>query len=365
MWRSVFFVTAILFLSKAQATTIHVPTERPTIQAGIDAAFYGDTILVAAGTYYENVVCNKSLSIIGESSHNTIIDAGGIKKCIFVNSFGAISGIISGFTLTNAGIDGSDNVTNFAVVILTNGRGHWTISENLFKDNPEGGLIVFGPVSISRNVFVDNRTALMVSSDANAVVHNNSLLRSEGIAILVHLDAINMVAHNNIVVDNGYGMYNMGIPAYQIYNNLVWGNMRDYYDFPVGTDDISTDPLFCDANNGDYRLWAVSPCSPHNSPNGELIGALDAGCYNCGDTDASGGELTIEDVQLLYEFYFWHSSIQPYPSGAGDLDCDGFITIADVVLLAGYVGGFGPAPCCALSPKLRSSEHDFNSGPDY
>ncbi|MEZ4647971.1 MAG: hypothetical protein R3E97_04150 [Candidatus Eisenbacteria bacterium] len=41
---------------------------------------------------------------------------------------------------------------------------------------------------------------------------------------------------------------------------------------------IFDDPLFCDPADGDFRLSGESPCTPENSPCGELIGALEVGC---------------------------------------------------------------------------------------
>ena len=53
-------ILAVLVVAAAQAAafagTINVPADRPTIQAGVDAAQSGDTVLVAAGKYRENVV---------------------------------------------------------------------------------------------------------------------------------------------------------------------------------------------------------------------------------------------------------------------------------------------------------------------
>ena len=47
-------VTATLVVCPAWATTIHVPDDQTTIQAVIDAASMGDTVLVACGRYYEH-----------------------------------------------------------------------------------------------------------------------------------------------------------------------------------------------------------------------------------------------------------------------------------------------------------------------
>ncbi len=71
-----------LFFSLLSATIINIPTDYSTIQDGINASVDGDTVLVADGTYYENLSIAKDITLAshfiidGDYSHRdaTIID---------------------------------------------------------------------------------------------------------------------------------------------------------------------------------------------------------------------------------------------------------------------------------------------------
>ena len=78
---------------------LHVPDDYETIQAGIDAASDGDTVLAASGTYYENINFNgKSISVIGDQDRpeNVVIDGGGNGSVVEIVG-GEV--ILEGFTI--------------------------------------------------------------------------------------------------------------------------------------------------------------------------------------------------------------------------------------------------------------------------
>ena len=56
------------------ATTIHVPDDYTTIQAGINASNDGDTVLVAQGTYVENLVLEVEIVLASHAINDDLTD---------------------------------------------------------------------------------------------------------------------------------------------------------------------------------------------------------------------------------------------------------------------------------------------------
>lgn len=86
-------------------TTIIVVNPGDSIQAAIDSATAGDTIVINPGTYTESLTLSKPVSLIGVNSATVIIHAVANQRVLTVTG-GTItdSTIISGLTLTGGNI---------------------------------------------------------------------------------------------------------------------------------------------------------------------------------------------------------------------------------------------------------------------
>lgn len=148
------FICIIAAVGLATATTIHVPGDYPTIQAGIDAAVDGDIVLVADGTYTgtgnKNIELDgKAITLISENGPaNCIINAQSNGRGFYIHGYETEETIISGFTVTNGSMGGMF-LWNCTPVI----ENCWIV------DNNTSGIFLSAADPMIREcVFADNST---------------------------------------------------------------------------------------------------------------------------------------------------------------------------------------------------------------
>lgn len=122
-----FALSLILCSTTAFGATIYVPGDYSTIQAAIDTANPGDTILVADGTYNENVTVDKQLVIKSVNGYSATTVVG--RQYCFDHVFEVMAGevTIEGFTIYDDATNPSDIQ---AGIFLASGTSHCTIANN-------------------------------------------------------------------------------------------------------------------------------------------------------------------------------------------------------------------------------------------
>lgn len=175
--------------------------EYSSIQEAINNASDGDIILVRSDIYYENLVVNKSVSIIGEDQSNTIIDGGGKDITVIVKASGAmlknltiqhgIVGVIfeeytEGNQLINSLI-----AYNSYYGVYGDRCGKSTIANNTICFNGWHGIFLYasGPCVIENNTITSNNAdGVRVRYSNNTVIQNNVVSLNVGCGIFLMSD---------------------------------------------------------------------------------------------------------------------------------------------------------------------------------
>ena len=221
---SSFSVLVAILPENSRAATLFVggigPGNYTTIQSGIDAANSGDIVYVYNGTYYENVIVNKTLSLVGESRNTTTIDGGANGDAVNVTEdWVNLTGFLVKAGLGNAGI-------------LLYHVKNCNISFNNVRGTSVGISIEYSDDNhITNNTVSNNSYGIYVEYSDHIILSNNTVSGSFWYGLVSEWSNESTFVDNTVVFGELYGMSFWLTNDSTISNNNVSSNKYDGFEF--------------------------------------------------------------------------------------------------------------------------------------
>jgi len=189
-----------IYVDAANASGIEDGTKTypfDTITEGIEAVAPGKSVIAAAGTYNEQLIINKGITLQGASQDNTFITGSGLTENLI--SLEADNITISGFT-----IDGDSSIS---VGIYFDGYSFININNNLIKNNKDYGIsyINSAPIIEGNNIENNSSSGIKVSTNGVGIIRNNFVVYNK-YGIRTYGDSCPEITRNNIS-NNNTGIY--------------------------------------------------------------------------------------------------------------------------------------------------------------
>jgi outer membrane protein assembly factor BamB len=297
-----------------------------TVQAAVNAAAPGATVIVAKGIYSDTLSINKTLTILGEKGSYPVWGGGG--SGIYLTLWSGASGsIVTGIAITNynegilvvnaSGCQIHGNImasmVQSGIELVGNTATGNLIYNNVFQDMPTAVNLTASATgnTIYKNI-ISSQTTLTINlqTDTNNVYENDI----SGNQVLVNMTDSNgnVIYHNNFMVTvqvsiltTGSNTWDDGYPL----GGNYWSNsvIVDLYSGPyqnlTGSDGINDTAFTINANNKD-RYPLTKPFDSHD------IGVVNATLSKT--IVGKGYPLLVSSIILNYGVYDENTKITVY-----------------------------------------------------
>jgi hypothetical protein len=187
-----------------------------TIGHAISLAAPGDSIMIAAAIYRENLTINTNLTLTGSGAANTVIDGGGLARVISILDTSATV-VLSKMTIRGGAAAGGGGILNWGTLTLNAG----TVSGNAAVSSYSatgGGIYNSGTLTI------DNST-LSGNAGSTNFIYGGAIYNSGTLAI--NNSTLSGNSANGFTGGGGGGIYNDSVLT--IANSTLSGNSGSPY----------------------------------------------------------------------------------------------------------------------------------------
>ncbi len=211
------------------------------IQDAIDSANETDTIYVYAGTYHENIIINKSITLKGAGYGYTYLLGDSTDHTVKIFSDEVE---LSGFNIQN-------NRVSYSCIFLKS-ISDCIIRNNIISKSGNGIYLINSDENIIDNNLIEkNNIGIYLSNSDINYIKSNVIKNNNANGIL-----INSESNNNIIYLNHFSkniVNNARDLSSNNWNRNAFGNFwDDYNDYDNNKDGIGDNPYIIDSNNKDY-----------------------------------------------------------------------------------------------------------------
>jgi len=247
------------------------PNNYTTIQSAINNASDGDTVFVYddSSPYYENLIIDKSINLIGENKLTTHLDGGNNNNTIYLSADGIN---LSGFTIQNGRKIDSGLIAGIKVISQYN-----SIYGNIIINNRRGILLYQNNINnfnsiINNQIETNDNEGIFFYDTHNCNIINNTVMLNGDNEISFFGSSNNLVRENTIVATSFSAIWVNGGDNNKLSNNVI-------------------------QSSDGYGIRLVSS---HSTVEGNII----ANCSNVGIYISSTNYITIKDNQLINNGFF-------------------------------------------------------------